>query len=207
MRRCEVADMRGRRIARAIAKVEIVALIAAIAAIAWLLVPGWMSQRRESRRVECLANLERIGQGLERYIQHSGGRWPHVAKLPSAEYHAPPWPGLPAVLGPYVGGDSSLFRCPADSRLLAEISPLRKKFAARTTYFETEGTSYEWVLQELYAGQPVGKDVLSRAGSLGLGPADQPVIWEFEPFHAAADNRDALNILYADFKARAGRRR
>lgn len=187
-------------------RIELLVLLAVGLLIVVLAVPAVQRMRRASSRAACLKNLEIIGHALSQYTMQSGGRWPFVAKLPSMEYHAPPWPSLPTVLAPFMRGQEQVFRCPVDARELTSDHPLRKKFSASTTYFETEGTSYEWVLQEVYAGQSVGKDPLSRADGLGLGPADQPVIWEFQPFHASKRNEaGSFNILYADFKARAQR--
>jgi len=184
---------------------DAVVLVAVIAAAAALGIPTLQRVNRESRRTRCLANLSTIGTAMGEYIAQSAGHWPAVARLPSAEYHQPAWPSLPKVLSPFLSDVSAAFRCPADRRLLAEDHPLRKQFGARTTYFESEGTSYEWVLQELLAGQAVGRDPLARAEGLGMGPADQPIVWDFEPFHAHGDEKGAFNILYGDLKARPER--
>ncbi len=160
---------------------------------------------RESRRQQCLSNLEVIGRAMSEYAAQSGGKWPWVAKLPSVEDHQPAWHSLPEVLRPFMEGQAERFRCPADTRTLEEGHPLFGKFGEHTTYFETEGTSYEWVLQNLYAGQPVGRDPLTRADGFGMGAADQPIVWDFGPFHARGDEPGAFNILYADFKARPER--
>lgn len=184
---------------------DVIVLIVVLAAAAAFGIPTLQRVNREGRRTRCLANLSTIGTAMGEYIAHSGGHWPAVARLPSAEYHQPAWPSLPSVLSPFLGKPSDVFRCPADRRLLAEDHPLRKRFGARTTYFESEGSSYEWVLQELLAGQAVGRDPLARAEGLGMGPADQPIVWDFEPFHAHGDEKGAFNILYGDLKARPER--
>lgn len=168
-------------------------------------VPALQRMSRESRRQQCLSNLDLIGRAMSEYTAQSGGKWPWVAKLPSLEDHKPPWHSLPEVLRPFMEGQSERFHCPADSRTLDEGSPLRAKFGEHTTYFETEGTSYEWVLQNLYAGQPVGRDPLTRVDGFGMGAADQPIVWDFGPFHAHGKESGAFNILYADFKARPER--
>jgi len=167
--------------------------------------PALQRMSREARRTECLENLRTIGAAMSAYVEQNGRRWPHMAKLPSMEDHQPPWPGMAAVLKPFMGGQEGRLRCPSDVRVLGAESPLRKRFPEKTTYFETEGTSYEWVLQLLYAGQPVGRDPLARAEGLGMGPADQPIVWDFEPFHRHGSEPGSFNILYADFVARPER--
>jgi hypothetical protein len=101
---------------------------------------------------------------------------------------------------------SDAFHCPADRRILPGDSPLRKKFSEKTTYFETEGTSYEWWFGEVYGGKKVGEESLSKAGGFGMGRADQPLLSDFEPFHSG-DDQGAINTLNADLKPRTTRAR
>jgi len=184
---------------------ELVVVIVVLAAAGAFGLTALQRVSREARRQQCLSNLDVIGRALSEYTAQSGGKWPWVAKLPSLEDHQPPWHSLPEILRPFMEGQADRFHCPSDTRTLGEGSPLRAKFPEHTTYFETEGTSYEWVLQNLYAGQPVGRDPLTRADGFGMGAADQPVVWDFGPFHAHGNESGAFNILYADFKARPER--
>lgn len=184
---------------------DLIVVVVALLAAGAIGLPVMQRMTRESRRQRCLSNLDVIGRAFSEYAAQSGGKWPWVAKLPSMDDHQPAWHGLPEVLRPFMAGQADRFRCPSDTRTLDEGSPLRSKFGEHTTYFETEGTSYEWVLQGLYGGQPVGRDPLSRSDGLGMGPADQPIVWDFGPFHAHGHETGAFNILYADFKARPER--
>lgn len=153
-------------------------------------------------RAACLDNLNSISKGLSAYLAESGNRWPYVSKLESSPTGTPAWPTLPHILEKYVGG--SAFHCPADRRELAGDSPLRKKFGSKTTYFETEGTSYEWWFGEAYGGKKVGEESLSKSSGFGMGRADQPLLSDFEPFHKG-DDSGAINTLNADLKARTTR--
>jgi hypothetical protein len=186
---------------------EAIILIAALVVVVVIgsLALGRMHQA--AQRTTCLRNLEIIGKGLSEYVGQNGGFWPFVAKLPSAEYHTPPWPALPDVLAPFMAGQQSAFHCPSDVRHLEEKSPLLARFPKQTTYFETEGTSYEWVLQEFYGGRAIRADAIRSAGGLGLGPADQPLLWDFRAFHGKEGEPGSINLLTADFKARPVRGR
>lgn len=156
-----------------------------------------------ARRAACVANLSRIGQAMASYLEASDDHWPAVAKLESLAVHDPPWPMLPEVLKPYLKG-MGVFRCPADSRTLAPDSRLAQRFPRRTTYFDTEGTSYEWLFGENYAGKKVGTELMSRSEGFGLGAADQPILRDFDLFHTG-DGGGPLNTLYADLNARSAR--
>ena len=75
--------------------------------------------------------------------------------------------------------------------------------SGRTTWFETEGTSYEWKHGESYGGKKVGQDMMSNARGWGLGLADQALVGDFELFHGSG-GRTWFNMLTADLKPRAG---
>lgn len=177
----------------------------ALTALAILLMGGFYAQRkwRAAERIYCQQNLLRIGRAMEAYWQISDRHWPWMSKLPSSDIHDPAWPGMAAVLGPFAENDLSAFRCPSDRRRLAESDPLRGTYPAATTWFETEGTSYEWLLADVYAGKPVGREAAGGRRAIGGGPADQPIMWDFEPFHGGRGTPGSLNILYADLKVRS----
>ncbi len=121
--------------------------------------------------------------------------------------HHPPWPTLPKVLDKYLAktvSGKSAFECPADKRVIDPDSPLAKKFPKDTTWFETEGTSYEWLWGEAYGGKKVGEESLAQAKGFGMGRADQPLLTDFAPFHAG-DGGGSFNTLNADLKPRTAR--
>lgn len=134
------------------------------------------------------------------YFQDNGQRWPFVDKLKTVSVHTPPWPTLPAVLDKYIS-DREAFHCPADERVIDPESPLATKFPKETTWFETEGTSYEWLWGEAYGGKKVGEESLAQAKGFGMGRADQPLLADFSPFHAG-DGGGTFNTLNADLKPR-----
>jgi hypothetical protein len=141
---------------------------------------------------------------MRAYMASSNDHWPFVDKLKSVSVHSPAWPTLPEVLGAYMNGGTGAFHCPADVRKLSDDNPLAARFGTRTTWFETEGTSYEWMFSEVYGGKKAGQEMLSRSGGMGVGRADQPLACDFEPFHTG-DEHGTFNTLYADLKARTSR--
>jgi hypothetical protein len=195
---------------RALAKIDVLLIVLVVLGGLFVLlsrVTTVASQGPAADRARCLANLRIIGDGLTAYLEANDQRWPYVAKLRSTPMHDPPWPTLPAVLRPFLGdlADDKAYRCPADRRTLADDSPLVKQFSKRTTWFETEGSSYEWMWGEVYGGVKVGEESLAKARGFGLGRADLPLLADFEPFHAG-DNEGTFNTLNADLKPRTARR-
>jgi len=178
-----------------------------LAGAAWFLIPSVGASARAAKRTLCLANLESLGKGLTAYLSESGQRWPYVEKLSTVTLHHPPWPTLPKVLDKYLAktvSGKSAFECPADKRVIDPDSPLAKKFPKDTTWFETEGTSYEWLWGEAYGGKKVGEESLAQAKGFGMGRADQPLLTDFAPFHAG-DGGGSFNTLNADLKPRTAR--
>ena len=176
-------------------KVEVLAGVAVLGVGGWFLVASLGRSGVERDRQACLANLTEIGRGIDAYLREHDNRWPFVAKLRSAKLHNPPWPTLPEVMAPYLGDDrAEVFHCPADSRRLTEDDPLAKTFSRSTTYFATEGLSYEWYWGEVYGGHRVGHEAMSSAKGFGFSRADQILLSDFEPFHRG-EGGGAMNTL------------
>jgi len=190
----------------AIGRIEVVIAVGVLCIAVWFIVSALSRARTAEAREACLGNLGVIGAALERYLNDNDNCWPYVSKLASVKLHDPAWPTLPTVLAPYTGDKAELFRCPADSRALASDNTLREKFSTKTTWYETEGTSYEYWMGEAYAGKKVGEESLSTAAGFGLGRADQPLLTDFEPFHEG-DGGGSFNTLNADLKPRTTRAR
>ena len=189
---------------KAVKRIEVVLLVAVAGLTAYLGVSYFGQNRVAARRQACLANLGRIGEALGAYLKDHDDHWPFAEKLASVKLHDPPWPTLPVILSPYLGGDLTVFHCPADRRILPDDSPLLAKHSRSTTWFETEGTSYEHWLSDAYAGKKVGEEAMSKAGGYGLGRADQPLLTDFQPFHKG-DGGGVFNTLNADLKPRTTR--
>lgn len=189
-----------------VGRVELLVAAGVLCLAAWLILPAVRRARTAAAREQCLTNLGAIANAFEAYLTDNSQRWPFVAKLTTVKLNDPPWPTLPEVLSPYLSDASEPFHCPADRRVLSAESPLRKSFAAKTTWFDTEGTSYEYWMGGAYAGKTVGSESLSSANGFGLGRADQPLLTDFEPFHKG-DGEGSFNTLNADLKPRTTRAR
>lgn len=176
---------------------EIFVLLVVLGLTAYLAVPAWQARRAKAMEAACLSNMKAIGAGLADYLEANDATWPYVGKLNSFSRRDDAWPTLRVVLAPVVETDA-VFRCPADSRIV-EDAALRAKFGADSTWFETEGLSYEWIWPEAYGGRRVGQEKLSRLSGRGKGRADQDLLRDFEAFHVGAGG---ANTLYADFVAR-----
>lgn len=187
-----------------ISRIEVLVggIVLAVAGV--LVLPTLGSGRVAERRAACLVNLGEIGKALTAYLNDSGQVWPYVSKLRSVQLHQPPWPTLPEVLEKYVAGRKDVFACPADRRELADDSPLRKEHGKRTTWWQTEGTSYEWMMGEGYGGRKVGEETLVKAKGFGMGRADMPLVAEFGAFHEG-DGGGSFNTLNADLKPRTAK--
>lgn len=178
---------------------EIFVLLVVLGLTAYVAIPEWRESRARAMQATCMSNLRAIGVGLSGYLEANDSTWPSVDKLLTFSRREPPWPTLRVVLESYVQGDA-VFRCPADSRQIDDEG-LRSKFGSDSTWFATEGLSYEWLGGDAYGGHRVGEEKLSRLAGLGKGRADQDLLRDFEAFH---DGLGGSNTLFADFEARPG---
>ncbi|MCB9851862.1 MAG: hypothetical protein H6819_02100 [Phycisphaerales bacterium] len=176
---------------------EIFVLVVVVGLAAYVVVPMWRRSRAQAMQATCLSNLQTIGAGLSAYLEANDSTWPYVGKLRTFSRYDKPWPILPVALKSFVKSEYA-YRCPADSRQLKDDA-LRGEFGAESTWYATEGLSYEWIWPEAYAGRQVGHEELSRLSGRGKGRADQDLLRDFEAFHVGLGG---ANTLYADFIAR-----
>ncbi len=180
-----------------ISRLEVLTVVVVLGLAAYVFVPIVRAGRAEAMQAACAGQLASIGRALGEYLDANGDRWPFVDKLRRVSRHDPRWPVLPDVLSPYLS-DRSLYHCPADTREI-ENEALQKEFGSRSTWFETEGLSYEWLWPDAYGGRRVGDEDLTPLSGRGKGRADQDLLSEFGSFHEGAGR---VNILYADFIVR-----
>lgn len=203
-RNLDNVNWRGRR-RSGVARIEVLALLCCVG-VAGIMVgacDGSKSAGRiEADRKQCLANLKNIAEALAAYHQANDQRWPYIEMLKSAPMHDPPWSSLADALKPSLADPAKSLHCPADVRTLEDGSPLLAKFSRKTTWFETEGTSYEWSFAAAYGGRRVGEEEFGKL--MRLGRADQPLLRDFDTFHAG-DDAGSFNTLNADLKPRTSR--
>ena len=67
--------------------VELLVVLAIIAALAALLFPAVQAARESGRRTQCKSNLRQLGLAMTQYLDASGerGKFPLVARLPRTD--------------------------------------------------------------------------------------------------------------------------
>ncbi|MFT3787293.1 MAG: type II secretion system protein [Tepidisphaeraceae bacterium] len=192
---------------RAFTLIELLVTIGVIALLIAILVPTLSKARASAQRTTCRAQLHDLGKMFQMYLNDNKQRVMRVNPLPSDPtllgYDAP---SIVDVFAPYHRGAKNVFRCPSDSLIKASATTRAKGGA---TYFECEGTSYEYnAFFNAYAIDPrtgvneVWVEALAEAGRrppLGLKPVELPLLVDFEAFHGKLGVTQSRNALYADF--------
>jgi prepilin-type N-terminal cleavage/methylation domain-containing protein/prepilin-type processing-associated H-X9-DG protein len=169
---------------------ELLCVIAIIAALAALILPGFEKMRHRADAMTCLNNLRQIGSGVNGYIAQHDGRFPEVEPDPSH----PIYPtsdgvlGLQKTLEPY-GITPKTVQCPADMKTFR--------------YFEKTETSYEWrpyIDDELMTNP----QIITPRGQFTRPLSKIVVCMDVERVHdPKSDYRSKKNYLYADGHVRA----
>lgn len=198
-----------RRGRRGFTLIELLVVVSILGLLTAFMTPMARRARIVSRRTKCLANLHSVGQALQNYMYQSNDTYPCAAEMRSIDRllaeqeKRQPWPALSEVLLPHAGNVKEVFACPADRRVLHADDPheamLLADYPADTTYFATEGLSYEWRSQ--YNGKQPHRDIFTDPHGLKLGPASAPLLYDFEPFHGRAHERGTMCMLFADLHA------
>jgi len=191
--------MSGRRAGKSgFTLVELLVVIAIIGLLIGLLLPAVQAARESARRSECASNLRQIGLALEQYLQVQGvnGKFPNCANMTKSV--PTELPSLMEVIGPFcemidpTQEVSALFRCPSDHDYPDEEQ------SGYTTFFEAQGTSYEYDPRGRYRNKTRQQALMPREGN---EPRSSTVVWianDFEPFHGERGDDGARNFLYLD---------
>lgn len=153
---------------RGFSLVEMLVVLAAIAALAGIGAPLVRAALAKSREAACLTNLRSLGVAMEGYLQDHNQILPGLAMGRSSR--SDETPVLETVLLPYIE-DPEAFKCPQDKHEFAK-----------------SGSSYFW--NHLQSGLPVAK--LSFFG-IDDRPDRIPLISDKEAWHPSG-----TNFLYAD---------
>lgn len=162
---------------------ELLIVIAIIAILSALLLPAIGKARQRAQRAYCTNNLKQLALAMEFYLQESNYLLPHCTMMPSN----PPddekgLPGITEVLLPYLDMNNQVFRCPADR-------PDKGESDTRT-FFEREGSSYEWASFLGINGKTIDPKTLSILGY------HVPILYDYGSFHGPSGEDNSRNYLY-----------
>ena len=185
---------------RAFTLIELLVVIAVIGLLVGVLMPALSGARSSAKRTACASNLRQIGAALQVYMSASRDRFPYASYMPSVD----PFPlagpkaiRIADVLRIEIG-DPAAFHCPNDVSGDGRLAPNNG-----LTYFQSEGSSYEYRTRPPLAGR-TAKEVaaLFERGPRGTGVkvADNAfwVFQDFNNFHGPAGKPGARRYLYSD---------
>lgn len=151
--------------------VELLVVLAIVAALAGIGIPLTRSVIGKSREASCLNNLRSLGVGLQSYLQDHNNLMPELKAGRASKTEEAPV--LDVVLLPYLA-TADAFRCPADSK-----------------EFEKSGCSYLW--NSTQSGLP-----FTQLSFFGIKdrPDRIPLIVDKDSWHPSG-----TNYLYADLSS------
>jgi prepilin-type N-terminal cleavage/methylation domain-containing protein len=138
------ADSGRRRIPgrRTFTLIELLVVVAIIAILMAILVPTLGAARGNTKRAACASNLRQIGLALRAYLGANNDRMPYASFMPSIgplPLEVPDPIYIADVLAADIGNQAKAFQCPQDTSDNERPPPNFGK-----TYFQTEGSSYEY---------------------------------------------------------------
>jgi prepilin-type N-terminal cleavage/methylation domain-containing protein len=171
--------------------VELLVVIGIVALLLSILLPAISMARSRANRTVCQAQLRDIGAAFTMYMTDSKGILPAVNTIPSIKPPPDNSPSVVKLLQPYIRSANKVFRCPAD-RITKDTANAP---TGVETYFEREESSYQYnPFVALLAGT---RTTANSPYNLGH-PELVTIIDEYEPFHGSANERGAMNHLFAD---------
>jgi prepilin-type N-terminal cleavage/methylation domain-containing protein len=208
--------------------VELLVVIGVIAVLIGLLLPSLSKARKSSERTRCLSNLHQISVAYQLYLHDHRQRVMRINPLPTETGLLPfQAPSLVEVLNPYlsttptnltptgVPAGNGVFQCPSDQLSAKDGAASALTFPPNvsvTTYFDAEGSSYEYnfyfnalSVDPVTGVNRVWNQALADARSprqfLPLAPEDLPLLLDFGFFHGPPDRMQSKNAMFADFHA------
>lgn len=188
--------------ARAFTLMELLVVLAIVAILAGLLLPGLARSKAKAQNVACSSNLRQLGLATRLYTDDHQERLPSAEILPTQPIDPQhPLPRICDLLATYVGrtagtntNSATVFKCPADQK---------GRFAA-------EGSSYEWNAE--LNGRRMDESRTDRAFLLlkpgdfsggitnfflTLPPGTTPLLLDYDDFHPRPP-KPGKNVVFMD---------
>ncbi len=157
--------------------VELLVVLGIIGLLAAMLLPSLNKARDKARSIACKSNLRQIGIMLKAYSSDYK-TFPNAAKMPTVNVDNKP---IYELLKPY-DAVPKIFQCSADVHYRIDGTAYADK-----TYFDSEGTSYEYDFSAIFAR---GIQRSERTSSI--------IMNDFKCFHGKPMTNGAMNYLWGD---------
>ncbi len=157
--------------------IELLVVLAIIGILAAMLLPGLNKARNKARSLACKSNLKQIGIMIKSYSSDFK-TLPNAAKMPTINVIDKP---IYVMLKPY-DAIPKIFQCPSDVYSRADGTAYADK-----TYFDSEGTSYEYDFMAISAR---GIQRAERTSSI--------IMNDFTCVHGKSMTNGAMNFLWGD---------
>lgn len=177
--------------------IELLVVVAVIGLLVGILMPALGSARAQARRAACATNLRQIGTGLQIYLSGNHDRFPYASFMPSVG----PFPldrekpiRIADVLKFNVPPDT--FQCPGDTSGDGRPEPNEG-----LTYFQSEGSSYEYRTMRPNIGGRTAKEIatmLSERVDTTVADNSFYLMRDYDNFHGKGGKPGARRYLYSD---------
>jgi type II secretory pathway pseudopilin PulG len=208
--------------------VELLVVTGIIALLIGLLIPILSKARRQADRVQCLSNLRQLAVAYQLYLHDNNQRVMRVNPIPTAPNLVPyTAPSIVEVLNPFLSSSptrltptgvpmgNEVFHCSLDHITTKDSAPSALSLppnVAVTTYFDAEGSSYEYnfyfnasSVDPISGVNRVWVQALAAANAPGeflpLAPDQLPLLIDYEAFHGLPNQMQAKNAMFGDFHA------
>ena len=162
--------------------VELMVVMAIIALLAGLSLPGIQNAINKARSIKCAGNLHAIGVAASLAATDNNNRYPEIDQAGGPVYPDGQATNMIGALGPY-GVTTNTIQCPVD-------------LVNGPSSFTTYGSSYEWdpVFDDENPSQPVV--YISPTVMIPVNSARARLAMDFSGIHGTAFKRP--NVLFGD---------